>query len=314
MAPPLVKARLSASTATVLGAERKFVYSMTMLFNYHTHSEYCDAKVPASTLAEEAFRKGYRILGFSSHAPLPLASGWLMSWEELQPYAQTVRALERTWADRGMKIFLGLEIDYIKNIVKPDDPVYQSIKPDFRLGSVHFLQGLSEDEFTVDEPADLFERHMNQTVRGDASVIWKQYYENMMGLVEAGGFDILCHFDLVKKNNRGGRWFDETSPAYLDAAFAVVDRAAELDIVAEINTGGLARGSTDSPYPSLSILKRMREKGLRLTIGDDAHSPEHLGDFRKDAAEAARAAGYTSFWYLDETLSWKDIGLDEAIK
>ncbi len=297
-----------------LGVSGKFVYSMTMLFNYHTHSEYCDAKVSAAVLAEEAYRKGYKILGFSSHAPIPLASSWLMSWDELKPYAYTIRALQSTWADRGLKIFLGLEIDYIKNIVSPGDPVYQTIHPDFRLGSVHFLQGLSEDEFTVDEPADLFERHMSEAVKGDASIIWKQYYDSMMGLVEAGGFDILCHFDLVKKNNTKDRWFDETSPAYLDAAFAVVDRAAELNIVAEINTGGLARGSTDSPYPSISILKRMHETGLRLTIGDDAHSPEHLGNYRKDAVEAARAAGYSSLWYMDEKLTWKEIGLDEAIK
>ncbi|VBB41053.1 putative Histidinol phosphate phosphatase, HisJ [uncultured Spirochaetota bacterium] len=287
---------------------------MAMLFNYHTHSEFCDAKVSAATLVKEAYRKGYRYLGFSSHAPLPFPSTWLMSWDELHPYAATIRALQRDWSDRGLKIFLGLEIDYIQGIVKPGDQAYQAINPDFRLGSVHFLQGLSEDEFTVDEPADLFERHMSQAPRGDASIIWKQYYQNMMGLVEAGGFDILCHFDLVKKNNSGGRWFDEESPAYLDAAFSVVDRAAELDIVAEINTGGLARGSTNSPYPSPSILRRMREVGLRLTIGDDAHSPEHLGNYRKAAVEAARAAGYTSFWYLDDVLSWKEIGLDESIK
>ncbi|MDX9826163.1 MAG: histidinol-phosphatase [Spirochaetia bacterium] len=287
---------------------------MAMLFNYHTHSEYCDARVSAAVLAEDAYRKGYRYLGFSSHAPLPLPSGWLMSWDELAPYAKTIRGLERLWAEKGMKIFLGLEIDYIRDVVKPSDPVYQAIHPDFRLGSVHFLQGLSEDEFTVDEPADLFERHMQQTVRGDASIIWKQYYQNLMGLVEAGGFDILCHFDLVKKNNSGGRWFDEESPAYLDAAFSVVDRAAELDIVAEINTGGLARGSTDSPYPSLPILRRMHETGIRLTIGDDAHSPEHLGNYRKDAAETAKAAGYKSLWYLDEKLNWKEIGVGEAVK
>ncbi len=287
---------------------------MAMLFNYHTHSEFCDAKVTAAALAEEAYRKGYRYLGFSSHAPLPFPSGWLMSWDELQPYAETIRALKRKWEEKGLRIFLGLEIDYIQGLVKPGDQVYDSINPDFRLGSVHFLQGLSDDEFTVDEPADLFERHMNQAPGGDASIIWKQYYRNMMGLVEAGGFDILSHFDLVKKNNSGGRWFDEESPEYLDAAFQVVDRAAELDIVAEINTGGLARGSTSSPYPSAPILKRMRETGLRLTIGDDAHSPEHLGNYRKAAVEAARAAGYESIWYLDDALRWKEIGLDEAIK
>ncbi len=285
-----------------------------MFFSYHTHTEFCDGRATASEMAATAYEKGYTYLGFSSHAPFPFASGWLMSWENLKPYAENIRKLQKEWKSRGLIIFLGLEIDFIQGIVKPDDPPYDTIKPDFRLGSVHFLQGLSEDEFTVDEPADLFERHMAEAVRGDASLIWKQYYRNMAAMVESGGFDIISHFDLVKKNNRKGRWFDEESPSYLDAAFSVVDRAAELDMIAEINTGGMARGSTDSPYPSAPILKRMHTKGLRLTLGDDAHSPEHLGDYRIAAVEAARNVGYKSLWYMDSTLTWKEIGLDQALQ
>jgi histidinol phosphatase-like PHP family hydrolase len=58
----------------------------------------------------------------------------------------------------------------------------------------------------------------------------------------------------------------------------------------------------------------MRESGVRLTIGDDAHAPEHLGSYQETAIEAAAQAGYRSLWYRGQDKSWKEIGLDEAGK
>ncbi|HWR10281.1 MAG TPA: histidinol-phosphatase [Rectinemataceae bacterium] len=282
-----------------------------MLFSYHTHTEFCDGTSTAAAMAEAAFEAGYSVLGFSSHAPLPFDCSWTMQWRSIGDYAASVRSLQRLWKPRGLAILLGLEIDYIRNIVSPGDEAYDVIAPDFRLGSVHFLTDLAEDEFTVDEPAADFERHM-AGLGGDASIVWKQYYANLVAMIEKGGFDILGHFDLVKKNNARGRWFDEDGTDYRDAAFAAVDRASELGRVAEINTGGLARGKTDSPYPSMAILKHMREAGLRLTLGDDAHAPPHLGRYQAAAIGAAKEAGYTSLWYMDAGGAWGEIGIDEA--
>jgi histidinol phosphatase-like PHP family hydrolase len=58
----------------------------------------------------------------------------------------------------------------------------------------------------------------------------------------------------------------------------------------------------------------MREKGLRLTLGDDAHAPAHLGRYQAAAIGAAREAGYESLWYLDADRLWREIGIDEAGK
>lgn len=284
-----------------------------MLFSYHTHTEFCDGQAKASAMAEAAFEAGYSILGFSSHAPLPFETSWNLPWPRLGDYAATIRQLESLWAARGMTILLGLEIDFIKDVVSPKDEVYDVILPDFRIGSVHFLKGLAEDEFTVDESEKNFADHI-AGIGGDASIVWKQYYENLTAMIETGGFDIIGHFDLVKKNNAAGRWFDEESAEYRDAAFSAVDRAATFGRIAEINTGGLARGKTDSTYPSPSLLRRMREAGLRLTLGDDAHAPAHLGAYQGIAVQAAKEAGYRSLWYLDPQCVWKEIGIDEAGK
>ncbi|MCX7026180.1 MAG: histidinol-phosphatase [Spirochaetes bacterium] len=283
-----------------------------MRFSYHTHCEYCDGKATAAEMAGAAAAAGYSILGFSSHAPLPFKTSWNMDWTDLRAYADVILGLKEKWGREGLQILLGLEVDYIPGLASPADEAYRVIPLDHVIGSVHYIVGLPGGAFTVDESAGVFERHLAKATGGDARPLWKEYYRAMIGMIEAGGFDIIGHFDLVKKNKSHAHGFDEEDSAYLDAAFEAADRAGELSCIAEINTGGIARGKTGSVYPSLTILKRMREAGVRLTIGDDAHAPCHLGSYQGKAIEAAATAGYKSLWYLGTDRSWKEIGLDEA--
>jgi histidinol-phosphatase (PHP family) len=263
-------------------------------------------------MAAAAYRAGYSYLGFSSHAPLSFETAWNLSWSDMRLYATMVRRLEKEWEPKGLRILLGLEIDHIEGVASPLDPAYAPIHPDFKIGSVHYITKLFGEKFTVDEPADEFTRHLKSAMLDTPDAVWQEYYTAMRQMICRGGFDIIGHFDLVKKNNEHGRWFDETSTRYLDAAFAAVDEAGARSCVAEVNTGGMARGKIATTYPSLTILKRMRESGVRLTVGDDAHAAAHLGSYQAAAVEAAKAAGYSSLWYLDGPGSWKEIGIGEA--
>lgn len=283
-----------------------------MRFSYHTHSEFCDGRATAAQMAEAAARSGYSILGFSSHAPLPFKTNWNMAWEDLEAYADEVARLKALWAPKGLEILLGLEVDYIAGLASPGDQAYRVIPLDNVIGSVHYIVGLPGGAFTVDEPAGEFERHLRKATGGESKPLWREYYRAMVGMIEAGGFDIIGHFDLVKKNKEKTKDFDEEDKAYLDAAFEAADRAGELGCITEVNTGGIARGKTGSVYPSLPILRHMRQAGVRLTLGDDAHAPAHLGAYQRRAVEAAEAAGYKSLWYRRGDGVWREIGLEEA--
>lgn len=283
-----------------------------MRFSYHTHSEFCDGRATGAAMAAAAHKAGYSYLGFSSHAPLSFETAWNLSWPDMYEYARMVRNLEGEWEPRGLRILLGLEIDHIDGLASPSDPAYDVIKPDFKIGSVHYITKLFGEKFTVDEPAEEFSRHLKNAMLDNSDAVWQEYYGAMRQMIARGGFDIIGHFDLVKKNNEGGRWFDESSRGYLDAAFAAVDEAGSRACVAEVNTGGVARGKIATTYPSLTILRRMRESGVRLTVGDDAHAAAHLGGFQALAVEAAKTAGFKSLWYLDGPGSWKEIGIEEA--
>jgi histidinol-phosphatase (PHP family) len=280
-----------------------------MLFSYHTHSEYCDGRVSARKMAETAAQAGYSILGFSSHAPLPFETDWNMKWDQLESYCTTISSLASEWENKNLVILTGLEVDFISGLVSPADAAYSRTDIDYRIGSVHYITGLPGGVFTVDEPKDEFETHLKTATGGDAKPMWKEYYHTMIAMIEHGGFDIIGHFDIVKKNNENECWFDEEDPAYIDAAFEAVDAAGKAGCIAEINTGGIARGKISTTYPSKTILSRMQRSGVRLTLGDDAHDPSHLARYQRLALDAALAAGYKSIWYLDKERAWKELGI-----
>lgn len=291
-----------------------------MRANYHTHCDFCDGRASAAAMASRAAEAGYRILGFSSHAPLPHRTEWALPPERLQEYAAEIRRLKTAWAPGGeesrragreLEILLGLEIDWLPGLRAPGDGAFDSLALDYKLGSTHYVRIGEEEPWTVDCGEASFAERVAAAAGGKAAKVWKAYYAALGDLIDAGGFDILGHFDLVKKNNTGGRYFDEEDPAYLAAAFEAVDRLRGKDVVVEINVGGMARGKTREPYPSLPILREIRKAGARITLCADAHDTAHLGVHLEAGKELARAAGYESFAVLTGG-RWIEVGLEEA--
>ncbi|MEJ5183806.1 MAG: histidinol-phosphatase [Rectinemataceae bacterium] len=282
-----------------------------MRFSYHTHTTFCDGKAEPAVMAHAAYCHGYTHLGFSAHAPVPMRTRWNLVWEQTAAYLATIRQLAAEYEPKGMRILAGLETDYAPGITMPDNPAYTTLGLDYTIASVHYLTTAGEEPFTVDEPQEQFTKNVRRWAGTDHDRIWRRYWEFMCAMIARGGFDIIAHFDIVKKNNADGRWFDTSSPAYLAAAQEAIDLAAQYGCVVEINTGGIARGKHHEVYPGPQLLRAMREKDIPLTIGDDAHAPSHIGLHQHAAREAARAAGYRSFWYLEKPGVWKEVSLEE---
>jgi histidinol-phosphatase (PHP family) len=280
--------------------------------NYHTHCDFCDGRVTAAEMAAAAAAKGYRVLGFSSHSPLPFPNEGNMEASRLGEYCAEIRRLGREWKDRGLEVLLGLEIEWVEGLSSPRDRLFREAGLDYSIGSLHFVDLPGPGRFAVDLGLEEFGRSASAFAGDDfGRSVYRDYYERLGALVEGGGFDILGHFDLVKKNNGEGRWFDESSRGYLGAALGAASLLRGKDIVVEINVGGMSRGKVKTPYPSLPILRELRALRVRITFSADAHAPEHLGVNLDSARELARAAGYDSIAVLSEG-RWREIGIEET--
>ncbi len=272
-------------------------------------------------MAAAARTAGYDILGFSSHAPLGPAETWTMRSERLQEYRAGIRRLGRAWAPGGdeaaakgpMEILLGLEIDWIPGRQRPRDGAFAALEADYFLGCVHFAEAAPGSPFTVDCNEARFAASLAEAKKagGDARALYRDYYRRLGDLIEDGGFDILGHFDLVKKNNAALGLFDEEGLDYLDAAFEAASHLVGKDLVVEVNLGGMARGKTKEPYPGLAILRELRRLERPITFCADAHAPEHLGAHLDVARSLAKAAGYDSIAILSKG-KWTECGIDET--
>jgi histidinol-phosphatase (PHP family) len=285
--------------------------------NYHTHCEFCDGRASAADMAAAAAAAGYSVLGFSSHCPLSFPSEGNMELSRLGDYKAEVRRLAREWEGRGLEILLGMEIDWVPGLCSPRDAVFAEAGLDYSIGSVHYVELPGSGRFAVDYGAEPFERRMRAYEGSEpGKALYETYYRMLSQLIESGGFDILGHFDLVRKNNCAGpdgkgEWFDESSAGYLDAAIGAARLLEGRDIVVEINVGGMSRGKVKSPYPSLPILRELRARRVRITFSADAHAPAHLGANLEAARELARAAGYDSIALLSKG-TWTESGIEES--
>ncbi|MFQ3547881.1 MAG: histidinol-phosphatase [Termitinemataceae bacterium] len=277
----------------------------------HTHSTFCDGKDDIDSLCRSAIDQGLTILGFSAHAPLPRGSGLKSNWhldpDHMDAYVEAVLQAKATYQG-NLHILLGLEIDYIPGLCGPQDHRFDSYPLDYRIGSVHYLY-----DFTVDGPVEEWEQGVYRYFGGDYEAAALAYWERLAAMVTEGGFDILGHMDLVKKNHSAW-WHGGTSEAYRAAAFSVLSAIETNPVLIEVNTGGLNRGTVEELYPSRELLTEMCKRGLPLTINADAHSTRHLTGNYDRAVRELKAVGYTHIFNLYKEDALRDDVLRKAMQ
>ena len=104
---------------------------------------------------------------------------------------------------------------------------------------------------------------------------------------------ILGHIDQIVKLNEGNRFFDEACDRYRRAALDALRAADPKETLLEINTGDVARGYRKRPYPAPFLLKAWKDMGGRVIITADSHRAETILFGYREAAEVAKAAGFT---------------------
>lgn len=271
--------------------------------NLHTHTVFSDGKNTPEEMVLEAIRLGGRSLGFSEHSPLPPAANadnWAMATEDVDAYRKEIFRLREAYAGK-IDIFLGMELDI-------DSPAPADAW-DYLISSVHgvWAGGVC---LAVDSHANEFDRIVREYFGGDCLSFAETYYRRSAEAVGTGGARIVGHFDLITMNNEGGQRFDEGDRRYRRAALEALEAVMERDVIFEINTGAMSRGYRSTPYPSLFLLRAIRERGGRICIASDSHSTATITHAFPRAAELAESCGFREAWVLAKT-GFQPVGLEE---
>jgi histidinol-phosphatase (PHP family) len=220
--------------------------------------------------------------------------------ERFAAYRADVEAAKEKWAGK-IAVYLGLEADYVEGVASPAWWNKEEFGLDYVIGSVHYIPTPRGALLEVDGSAESFRTLVYDHFAGDAAGVVRAYYCRVEKMARAGGFDILGHLDLVKKNNRDNAFFSPDDSACREAAghAAGVIREAQKarGFAVEVNTGAIARGTYPDTYPSAAILRLLH--GIPFIITSDAHLPEHLGMGYDKAVANLREAGYTESAFFE---------------
>jgi histidinol-phosphatase (PHP family) len=204
-------------------------------------------------------------------------------WERLAGH-EFPRLRER-FGDRP-QLFLGIETD------ATDAELFAGRMRSLRdrygaqylVASVHHVAGLPIDG----ERAD-YERALEAC--GGAAALELEYCRVQRRAIEELAPEVLAHMDLIRFHADGTVPTAPVRAAYRDN----LRRAARVGCLLDVN-GSPFRDGGNEPFPAAWLLSEARRQGVRLTLGDDAHSPEQAGGGIAACLDAIGAAGYTEVW------------------
>lgn len=250
-----------------------------MIVDYHMHLRNAREEIAHDTRSVEPFveaagEAGVDEIGFTEHVYYfkQTRSLWTVPYQtercvyDLERYVEAIVQAR----GRGLPVKLGLEVDYVPGREEETQELLAPYPWDYLLGSIHFIDGLGVDG----EPRLLDSVGVEEA--------WRRYFAALAEAARSGLFDSLSHPDLVKTFGQRADSFDYGR---------VADAIAECGVAVEVSTAGL-RKPVRELYPHPDFLLACRERGVPITLGSDAHSPNVVGRDFDRARELLRSAGY----------------------
>ena len=266
--------------------------------NYHSHTHYCDGKGEAELYVKSAIKNGLHAYGFSGHSPVPFESGWNMKYEQLAAYIKEINCLKEKYKDK-IKVFLGMEIDYIKNLSGIRQ--YRHLNLDYTIGGVHFLGRFENGRFwDFDGGKPWFEKGLNELFEGDIKKLIAYYYQQVVDMAIDEEPDVIAHFDLIKKYNKGNYFFNENENWYKEIVFDALEKISKTNAIVELNTRGILKKLNEEFYPSNFILQHCYDLQVPICLSADTHHPDDVMALLPEAKELVKNIGFTGVYYFDD--------------
>lgn len=253
------------------------------LYTFHSHTQYCDGHATMREMAEAAVAAGFTHYGFSPHSPVPFETPCNMSIESVPEYFAEFRAIAADPALSSCRFYAGMEVDFLGDDWGPAHEYFRSIPLDFTIGSVHFIPSPSGEMVDIDGRFENFRHRMEKYFRDDIEYVVDTFYAQSEAMIEAGGFDILGHFDKIGQNASYYKPGIEQSSFYKAYIDRMVDLIISRDLTIELNTK--ARREHGRFFPGEDALRRLYAAGVHILVNSDAHRPECINASRAEALQ-----------------------------
>lgn len=273
--------------------------------NYHSHSHYCDGSGSPEEQVLGAIEQGVRAFGFSTHSPVPFESSWNMKAERLDDYFKETQSLKEKYVGQ-IELYIGLEVDYIPKSCGPN--LYKD-RLDFTIGSIHFLDNDDQSlPLEIDGNTAVFMKGLATMYDYDIQTMLEKYYARFRKMVAEDKPDIIGHLDKIKIHNIQNALYNEADKWHTEAVRETLEAIALSGCIVEVNTRGVYKKNMTT-YPSLQILKHMKELVIPITINSDSHHPSEITAQYAETAKMLQQVGYKTVRVLLNR-QWQDIAFD----
>ncbi len=168
------------------------------LYNFHSHTQFCDGRASMEDFAKMAVRCGFTHYGYSPHSPIPTESKCNMSKEDVPAFLAEVDRIKGLYGDK-VRFYASMEIDYLGKEWGPSHDYFVTMPLDYRIGAIHFIQ--SDEGFVdIDGRFENFKVKMAQFFHNDIRYVVESFYKASIAMLDAGGFDMIAHFDKIGHN------------------------------------------------------------------------------------------------------------------
>lgn len=250
------------------------------MYDYHIHTAHSDDCISdMEEMILSACDKGFREIAITDHIDLEYPDKNIPFLLDFPAYHRALEYCQSKYKDR-IKIVKGIEVGIQDFVSKENSDLVRAYPYDFVIGSIHAAEGKDLSTGVYYEGKTAFE-------------CYRDFYSyTYKCLKEYKDYSVLGHINIVARYNE----FIPPEPVeqneYLDLVEDILRLVIEDGKGIEVNTSCF-RYKTPQMYPSVEMLALYKKlKGEIITIGSDAHSPEHIGYEFKYAIDVLESLGF----------------------
>ncbi len=264
-----------------------------IIYDTHLHTEFStDSKASVEGQIESAISKGLKGICITDHMDYGFPNDpTTMHIEnpftfDPEAYKKKLKELKERYSNFDLKIGVECGLQPYDDVIEKNkllcsDPVLDQV-----IGSIHLVE--KKDPYY---PGFWEGRSAKDTIR--------LYLEATLKNIELfSDFDTMGHLDYAVRYCPQKGVYDPID--FIDIVDAIFEFLIKNDIALEINTSAL-KGDYAQVNPHPVLIKRYYEKGGRMmTVGADAHEPEHIAYGFDKANEILKEIGFKSYFIFDK--------------
>ena len=261
----------------------------------HMHTVFStDSEASVKSMLDASVKRGLQSVCITDHLDLDYPED-----EELGPdpfqlnlrqYFEMLTQIREEYREK-LNVRIGVELGLQPHLGKTYEKLVQEYPFDFVIGSLHLVHGMDPYYGKVFEG------------KTDGEVYREAFCETLCCLDKVSCFDVLGHLDYVVRYGRN-KAQEYSYREFSDEIDEILKKVISAGKGLEMNMGRVKYGlGFANPHPD--VLTRYRELGGEIvTVGADAHRPEHVAYDFEEAGDILKSCG---FHYYAEFIGRKPV-------